>query len=297
MREGLTMLQVTTWGTRGGVPVSGGGVARYGGATTCIEVVCGTGDRESGGHRVILDAGTGLVELGRQWGPRARQALFLQSHFHWDHVQGIPFFGPFYDPNARFEFWAARRDDRRFADFLGAHMAPPSFPIRPTDLPCTLSFDDLPLVGQRRIGALAISWIDGSHPSGASCFRLDYQGASVVFTSDTEVRRGGAAALVAHAQDADILVMDAQYFPEEYARHEGFGHSTVEDAVEIALAAGVRELVLTHHDAAHNDARVDAKQVLARRMAGGRLRVSCAWDGACFEAGVERRDRGERMWL
>ena len=171
-------------------------------------------------------------------------------------------------------------------------MAPPSFPICPSDLPCTLAFDDLPMVGRRRVGELEISWIDGSHPSGASCFRLDYRGASMVFTSDTEVRRGGAAALVAHAAGADILVMDAQYFPEEYAAHEGFGHSTVDDAVQIALAAGVGELVLTHHDAAHDDARVDAKERRASRLAGGRLRVSCASDGARFETGLGSGEMG-----
>jgi len=277
------MLSVTTWGTRGSVPVSGGGVARYGGATTCLEVVCGSGEVEGGGHRIVIDAGTGLVALGRRWGSRGQRALWLQTHFHWDHVQGVPFFGPFYDPSASFECWSVPRDGRRFAEFLDAHMAPPSFPIRPTDLPCALAFQDLPRQGRRRLGGLDVSWIDTSHPSGASCFRLDYRGASVVFTSDVEVRRGGFEALVAHARGADLLIMDAQYTEAEYARCAGFGHSTVEDAVQVALAAGVGELVLTHHDPAHDDGRIDAKQTLARRLARGALRVSCAWDGAHFE--------------
>ena len=288
------MIRTTIWGSRGSIPVSGASFARYGGATTCLEIERfserGSSRNQkttpdAASERVIIDCGTGLASLGREWSARKKRALFLQTHFHWDHLQGFPFFGPLYDPAASFEFWAAPRDGHGAQALLGGQMKPPNFPVQLEHLPSSLMFRDLAHEGSRRHEGLDISWADMSHPSGSSAFRVEAEEGAVVFSGDVEVAEGSRAQLIALARGAQVLIMDAQYFPEEYPSKRGFGHSTPIEAVEVALAAGVKQLVLTHHDPTHDDARLDEKLALAQEAAGDRLIVRCACDGLQIHIG------------
>lgn len=271
------MLRLTVWGSRGGVPVSGTRVVRHGGATTCLEIARADDDAS----RVVIDLGTGAVDLGRSWGARGGDTLFLQTHFHWDHVDGFPFFAPFYNPHNRFELWAVPRDAMTLRSVLAERLSGPSFPIDLEDIPAKLAFRDVVEHGEHRWQGLDIAWTEMMHPSGSTAWRLRdaASGARLVFSGDVEVQHGCAEALVEFASGADLLVMDAQYTPEEYPRYRGFGHSTVADAVEVAVRAGVPHLVMTHHDASHDDATLDAKLELARILADGRVQVSNAFDG------------------
>jgi len=266
------MLNVTFWGVRGSVPVSGAEFARYGGATTCLEIsIDGAGDGTP--DRVIIDCGTGVTELGKRWGDRAPRALILQTHFHWDHIQGFPFFAPLFNPRGEFALWSVEREGCGLRDVLVSQMTRPTFPIGIDILPAALTFDALPPQGARQLGDLTVRWAEVHHPSGCTAFRLDHRGASVVFSGDVEVQQGGRDALVTLARGADLLVMDAQYLPEEYPHRRGFGHSTPQDAVDVARAAGVRHLVMTHHDPTHTDDVLDRKLASARRIAGATLTV------------------------
>lgn len=276
------MMDVTIWGSRGSVPVSGAGFARHGGATTCVEVALHHEDEAARGvapPRVILDCGTGLAELGKRWGERPYEALMLQTHMHWDHIQGFPFFGPLFMPGARFDLWATPREGRSWREVLDGQMARPTFPVGLDIIPARLGFRDLPAQGRVNLDGLGVSWAEVWHPSGSTAFRLDWRGRSVVFTGDVEVAQGSFDALVELAQGADLLIMDAQYFPDEYPKRRGFGHSTPLDAVRVAQAAGVSRLCLTHHDPTHDDARLDQKLALARAHAPRGLLVDNAYDG------------------
>jgi len=286
------MLNVTIWGCRGSVPVSGPEFMRHGGATTCLEV---TLDTPSAGtpERVILDCGTGLTELGKKWGRRGAEALVLQTHFHWDHIQGFPFFGPLFNPAGRFELWAARRDGVGLRDVLSAHMARPAFPVGLDIVPAELRFVDVPAFGQVRRGELKVSWCEVDHPSGCTAWRVDYRGASFVFSGDLEVQQGSREAIVTLARGADLLVMDAQYLPEEYDRRRGWGHSTPTDAVEVAVEAGVRHVVLTHHDPSHTDRILEQKQAIARDAAPRGLGVATAHEHMSITIRAERGVMGE----
>lgn len=279
------MLNLNVWGSRGSVPVSGPRTARYGGATTCLEVeliepAAGTP------HRVILDGGTGLSELGRAWSPRPPEAIVLQTHAHWDHIQGYPFFGPFFYPEARFDLWAVDRDGVSFREVLSQQMTRPSFPVGMEIIPAQLEFTRIPETGQARRGELELAWTDLEHPSGDTAFRLSYRGRSIVFSGDAELPLGGKERLVELSRGADLLVIDSQYFPEEYELRRGFGHSTPRDAIEVGIEAEVGRLLLTHHDPTHDDARLDAKLEGARQAAGGAIQIDNAHDRLRIELGA-----------
>lgn len=273
------MLKVTFWGTRGSIPVSGPTYARHGGATTCIELEL-FGFEAATPRRVIFDCGTGLADMGRARGAQCVSGLIYQTHMHWDHVQGFPFFGALFNPTAHWRLHAVPREGEDFKQVLSAQMSPPTFPVSLEMLPARLEFKDLPKDGQREHGELKVSWCEVWHPSGSTAYRVDLMGRSVVFTGDVEVRRDCEQAVIELARGADVLIMDAQYFEEEYATRQGWGHSTPADAVRVALAAGVKQLLLTHHDPSHDDDRLDEKLKVARALAQGTgLLVDNARDG------------------
>ena len=281
--EVATVMELTIWGSRGSVAVSGPRVQRHGGATTCLEAVL------AGERRVILDCGTGLAELGRRRAGALQEALVLQSHFHWDHIQGFPFFGPIFDPAARFELWARPREGRTFREVLEAQMHEPTFPIGLEIVPATLVWRTLDEeAGSALFGDLEVRWAEVDHPSGSTAWRLDWRGASMVFSGDCELRRGGREALRQLADGADVLVADAQYLDEEYEARRGYGHSTPLDVVSLAAEAGVGRLVMTHHDPGHDDDRLELKLRQARMLAmmhAPGLLVDNAHDGMRIELG------------
>lgn len=276
------MMKITTWGTRGSLPTAGTRYVRHGGATTCIEVVLEGASPETP-TRIIIDCGSGLADLGRRHFAEIKDALFLQTHLHWDHIQGFPFFGPFFKPGARFQFMAAPRDGASLEHSLRSQMKAPNFPVGIDLMPSDLRFEDIERKGELQLGELRLSWAEMCHPSdGSTAWRLDYRGASFVFTGDCEVELGGRKELIDLAQGVDLLVMDAQYFEDEYAQKTGWGHSTPGHALSVAREAGVKRLLLTHHDPSHDDERLDQKAEWARRRAGSVL-VGNAHDSMVVE--------------
>ncbi len=270
-------MEVTFWGCRGSVPVSGPHYIRHGGATTCIEVAI-AGQDPSTPRTVVLDCGSGLASLGRSWGPRPPSALVLVSHMHWDHIQGFPFFGPLFRPDGAFTFVSVPRQGQTLRQVLAGQMTRPTFPVGLDIVPAELQFREVADVGSARFGALQVRWCRASHPGGCTAWRLDHGGASVVFTGDVECDGTVPDEIVGLAEGADLLIMDSQYLPEEIAGRRGFGHSTPLEAAAVGVAAGVGRLVLTHHDPSHTDATLDRKLALARACAP-RLQIDNAHEG------------------
>ena len=273
-------MKITLWGTRGSVPVSGAPFVRHGGSTTCLSVELDA----PGAPFIIFDGGTGLADLGKHAGVLCENSLLCQTHLHWDHVQGFPFFAPLFNPATRLHAMAVDRDGETLRDVLDRQMSRPTFPVGLDVSPADLRFDSIAPTGSRDVVGARLQWTEVWHPSGATAYRVDAGDRAFVFSADVEVQQGSFDALVNLARGADVLVMDAQYFPDEYATRVGWGHSTPADAVAVALAAGVSRLVLTHHDPSHDDATLARKLALARELAAGTgLTVDNAYDRMTIE--------------
>ncbi len=278
-------MKVTIWGCRGSVPVSGSHFLRYGGATTCVEIQLPQSSRDTP-DRVIIDAGTGFTEWGKSWRPGGEKTLFVQTHMHWDHIQGFPLARPLFHPETQMELWAVPREGMTLQEVLRDQMTAPMFPVALDMLPASLSFKTLDKVGRAQLGELSVEWTEVCHPSGSTAYRFSHRGSSFVFTGDVEVAEGSRAELLNLSAGADVVVMDSQYLPEDYAQCRGYGHSTPLDAVALAYDARVPHVIMTHHDPTHNDSVLDRKLWLARKAAPSGLIVDNAVEGMTFDVAV-----------
>jgi phosphoribosyl 1,2-cyclic phosphodiesterase len=247
--------------------VPGPETAEIGGNTSCVEVRCG-------GTRLIFDGGTGLRLLGNSLLKEMPVTVHLFfSHVHWDHIQGFPFFGPAFVPGNVIHMYGAANVTGTVETALAGQMEMPNFPVHLSMLPATLHFHDLQEGVPIEVGDGArITTTAGNHPGGVLAYRVDYQGRSVVYATDTEHYSIPDPKLVALAKNADVLVYDTMYTPEEYAgagggmSKTGWGHSHFEAGVELVKAAGVRRYVLFHHDPGQTDAMVRDKEKRARAL-------------------------------
>ncbi|HEX6534199.1 MAG TPA: MBL fold metallo-hydrolase [Gemmatimonadaceae bacterium] len=282
-------LSLRFWGTRGSVPTPGASTVRYGGNTPCVEV------RTPDGSLVILDAGTGIRELGRDLVERAGGApitgdIFL-SHAHWDHIQGLPFFAPVFQRGNHFRIWSAASLAGHVDRAVREQMSPTVFPVTFDELEATVEFRSLGDTHEGRGYTLATHPV--RHPGGALGYRLGNGNGprgGLVYISDNELGEtdeyasapGWRDALVEFARGASLLVHDTMYTEEEYDAHRGWGHSHYADAVALALDAGVERLVLFHHNPDRHDAELDRQVAECRAIAarrGGRLEIIAAAEG------------------
>ena len=258
-------MRITFWGVRGSIPTPGPDTVEIGGNTSCVEV-------RAGKALVIFDGGTGLRMLGQKLlkeGPLTAHIFF--SHVHWDHIQGFPFFAPAFLPGNTIHLYGGNNVSRTLEETLAGQMDYPSFPVHLTELGAKMTFADLEEGQVLELDAgdgekFKITTGRGNHPNGVWAYRFEYKGKSAVYATDTEHYSIVDPKLVKLAKDADILIYDSQYTPEEYAGSAGkpgkvgWGHSTIDEAAKLANAAGVKKLVLFHHDPLQNDAAVREKE-------------------------------------
>ena len=262
--QGQNHIRVRAWGVRGSIPTPSPNVLQFGGNTPCVEVVFVNEDGSE--KRMILDAGTGIRNLGLELTATKNKDkdfhIFL-THFHWDHVQGLPFFLPLYDKNATITFYSSRSPEL-LKEILWGQMMTPYFPVRFDDIAASVNFvkiSETPM----RFGEAEMSCFCLTHPQGATGFKIVYAGKTVVYATDHE--HGEAAAdlrLLNAARDADLLFYDSQYTPEEYPTRRGWGHGTWLEATKVAAEAQVKQLVLFHHDPSHDDVQMHRIVELAR---------------------------------
>ena len=252
-------LAFTVWGARGSMAVSGPDFVRYGGDTSCYHV-----ELEPGRH-LLIDCGTGLRALEARLGPPPLHFTVLVTHYHLDHLQGLPVFSPLYDRANSFEFIGARRGGMGAAEALHMLLRPPLFPVPYDEVPARCRFADL--TGPLEVGPLRVTTIELRHPGGATGFRLEGTAGSVVLATDHESGDEAAdEALVAFARGAGVFFYDSQYTRDELSGpRAGWGHSSFAAAAGLAQRAGVQRLVLTSHDPDRRDDELDAMLAKVRR--------------------------------
>ncbi|OLB49905.1 MAG: hypothetical protein AUH99_10895 [Candidatus Rokubacteria bacterium 13_2_20CM_2_70_11] len=284
-------MHVRFWGTRGSIATPGGRTAVYGGNTSCTEV------RAADGTVVVLDCGTGARELGlhlvRTVPQPMRLHLFI-GHTHWDHIQGFPFFVPAFLPGAELNVYAPVGFQRSLEDAMAGQMEYAYFPVKLRELRSRIHYTELD-EGFLRVGDVLVETQYLNHTAPTIAYRLSSGGATVAYVTDHEPfwsvpgrvsRHPGDERHIAFLRGADLVIHDAQYTEDEYRSKVGWGHSPLEYAVDVSLAAGVRRLVLFHHDPQHDDAAVQSIEARAQARAtapGPGLEVLAAREGLELE--------------
>ena len=280
-------MHVRFWGTRGSVAAPGPATVRYGGNTSCVEV------RSDDGTLIVLDCGTGARALGLHLARSEPQPLRLNlfiGHTHWDHIQGFPFFVPAFMPGVELNIYAPVGFQRSLEEAMAGQMEYAYFPVTLRDLRSRIHFTELD-EGFFRLGEVLVETQYLNHTAPTIAYRMSAGGATIAYTTDHEPFWKPAGGVSDHPGDqnhitflrgADLVIHDAQYSDEEYQSKIGWGHSPVEYATDVALAAGVRRLALFHHDPTHDDAMIERMETGARdraARAGGGLEVFAAAEG------------------
>lgn len=304
-------MEITFWGVRGSYPVPGPATVRYGGQTSCVEV------RTKGGQGVIIDAGTGLRALGQKLSRErvsgSRRYSILLSHVHWDHIQGLPFFEPAYVPDTVIDVYALLTAADELQQVIGGITRHEFFPIPLEAVPADFQFHEVEPGVPIALDGLHVMPMALNHPFGAVGYRIDADGTSVAYVSDTapftEVLHKQhflpglepltdddraalehmRAELVSALRGCDTVIYDTHYVPDEYARFPHYGHSTPDHAIELLAGNDVRRLILYHHAPSHDDDQMDriAADYKARGAEVG-LDVLTACEGMVLTVGAHR---------
>jgi len=277
-------VRVTLWGTRGSLAAPGPETIRYGGNTACVEV------RGLGNALLVLDAGTGIQRLGATLRGGSGRIDLLLTHLHMDHIQGLGFFEPLYQPGREIHIWGPPSPVLDLRARLARYLSPPLFPIRLRDLPCRLTLHNVP-PERFEVGGLEVEAGLVCHPGSTVGYRLSEGSRSVAYLPDHEPALGvrdfpGDPEWTSGfdlAAGVDVLIHDAQYTTEEYQERIGWGHSAIQDAFTFATLAGARRLVPFHHDPTHDDAMLDRIDSAARASGALAFGLIPGMEGATFE--------------
>jgi phosphoribosyl 1,2-cyclic phosphodiesterase len=256
-------LSVRFWGVRGSIPAPGPQTQKYGGNTPCVEV-------RADDTLMVFDLGTGARSLGDAYGTPLKANLFI-SHYHYDHLQGIPFFTPLFDPRSEFVIHGPARNGRSAKDVISGQMQQPYFPVTAEMVfRANLKYRDVAEGDVLQLGGAKVTALEVNHPGGNLAYRIDFNGKSVVYATDAEHGTERDARLEAFSRGADVFIYDSMYTEDEYCGRSGppkigWGHSTWQSAVRTADAAEVKTLVLFHHDPSRSDAALDQLVKVVRR--------------------------------
>jgi len=277
-------MRVKFWGTRGSTPVPGKDTIIYGGNTTCLEIDL------AGGKKVIVDAGTGIRALGDELEAHGDEIelYLLITHIHWDHVFGFPFFPPIYKPSTRILVDGYSQCMKGLRYSFDNKMGDGFFPIRFEELNADIQFIDKLSNGYLEIDGAAIDTVPLQHPQGGLGFRFREGDKTLVFLTDNEIGNdnGSLDRYVAFCEGADVLIHDSHYTPEEISGHRGWGHSDYLSAIDLALKANVKKLILFHHAPERKDSDMIKMVILCQdivKQKDATLQIEAAKENSAFD--------------
>jgi phosphoribosyl 1,2-cyclic phosphodiesterase len=278
-------VRATIWGCRGSIPTPGAETVRYGGNTSCLEVML------DDGTTLIFDAGTGIRSLGMQLGANGHRRIhLLLTHLHLDHLEGLRFFDPMWDEDVEVDIWGPPSTTMALRERIARAFSPPLFPVELADVPARVKFHDVPR-RRWRIGDAVLSASFVVHPGPTVGYRIETNGSTLAYIPDHEPALAGP--ITARTLDwlsgaplaagADVLLHDAQYSEDEYPDRVGWGHSSVAHAVAFADVVGARRLLMFHHDPLHSDAALEEMEERARQLSRNSSEPALAREGMVLE--------------
>ncbi|MFC1544891.1 MBL fold metallo-hydrolase [Gemmatimonadota bacterium] len=297
-------MRLKFWGVRGSIPTPGPNTVKYGGNTTCMQILPDEGE-SFGGEVLIIDAGTGIRELGMSLmaQPKPLKVNLLITHTHMDHINGFPFFIPAFIPGTQIDIYGPLHYEKRLEEIFAGQMDYSYFPISSAQLAAEVNYHELN-EGEFEIGSLKVRTHYMNHPVLTLGYRITDGTGTIIFTGDHEpyfdimgddsgddeddvkaIVEQQNRRLIDFFDHADLLVCDAAYTPEEYETHRGWGHSSTDHAIDWAIEAGIKQLVLFHHEPVHSDEMLDEMEEYARKrisQKGSSLEVGTATEKKIF---------------
>jgi ribonuclease BN (tRNA processing enzyme) len=288
-------VKIRYWGTRGSLATPGQETIRYGGNTSCVEV------ESDDGHLLVLDAGTGIRPLGDALVRGRKRLDVLLTHLHMDHIQGLGFFDPLFWPELEVHLWGPSSTTQSLHTRLTRYLSPPLFPVRIAELGCNLTLHDVVAEPRFEIGPFQVEADLVCHPGPTVGYRVSADATTVTYIPDHEPflgepRLGIPPAWIPGlglARDADLLIHDAQFSHDEYPRYVGWGHSSIDQTVAFAKAAGVRQLAPFHHDPSHSDGILDRLFEAVHASQTLPFTLTPAAEGALLELVPRDRDQDQ----
>ncbi|MSO19531.1 MAG: MBL fold metallo-hydrolase [Acidobacteria bacterium] len=284
-------MKVRFWGVRGSTPTPALENLRYGGNTPCIEI------RTPDDRLFVFDCGTGFRLLGKQllneYGHKSIQAHIFLSHYHWDHIQGITFFEPLYNPENNFHFYSFISHAGSVQNVIEGQMSDPYFPVNMNIMKARRNFRELD-ANPVELDGMKVTALPLNHPQGCLGFRIEYEGHVVTYATDNEPgspEHDRNVRLL--AQGADLFIYDSQYTPLEYSNFKrGWGHSTWREGVNIAKETNVKQFILFHHDPDHNDVFVDSILGETRKIFPNSM---ASWEGLEIDLAAGQQNEPQEM--